>query len=126
MTTLAEILVVVFGALTALIGVWGILIPRRLQGWILNFTPRVRLSLAVVIRVVFGVALLAAASTSKAPVVLQIFGVLALLAAAVLAIFGAERLETWAQWWSRRSSLVIRTWSGAAFLLGAFLVFAVL
>ena len=119
------VLVGLSGLLVVGLGFWGLARPVGLQAFVANWDPGRRFVLAVVRRVAFGGVLLGAAPTSRFPFFLQALGVLSLVAAVGVFLSGGERLDTWAKWWSHRSASVVRTWSGAAALAGAFLVYTV-
>lgn len=96
------------GVLTLLIGVWGILAPSRMKSFVAGFSSFGGLWFAVVIRLVFGLALWFAAPASRAPLFLQIVGALALIAAVVLPFVGLDRFKALIDWWTNLSTTVIR------------------
>lgn len=115
-----------FGALMLLIGVWGVLAPARLSAFVGQFASKGGLWVAVVIRIVLGLALWFAASASRAPLLLEILGVLALVAAAVLPFIGQERFERLIAWWTNLSASAKRFNALFAVAFGAAVLWALL
>ena len=82
--------------------------------------------LAVVIRLIFGAALVIAAPDSRFPLIFEVLGWLAIFAALVIVFMGRARLRRFMALFERMSPVFIRIWLlfGAAF--GAFLVYGVM
>ena len=118
-------LVAVFGVLVAGIGVVGVVSPERLVQLLVGMDPRVRLRVAVGVRVVLGIALWLAAPDSRFPDLLRVLAIIALVAAAGLVPMGAERLDAFVRWWSERAGGLLRAWAVVAVAFGALLVYAV-
>ncbi len=108
------------------LGVLGILSPARLLAFVRRIQTPGGLYTAAALRLVFGVALFLVAPESKAPDLLRIFGVLAVLAALLTPFVGLGRFGKVVDWWSSRGSLFIRAWSAIAFALGLYVAWAVL
>jgi hypothetical protein len=114
-----------FGAIIALLGILGVLRPGGFIDVVSGpWQSRSGLYLAVLLRLVFGALLIAAASQSRFPLAFQILGIVSLAAAASIPIMGRRRIERWVAWWSVRSPVVVRVWSVAAAAFGIFLVYA--
>jgi hypothetical protein len=89
-------------------GVWGVLAPSRLIDFVNRFGSKGGLWFAAGIRLVFGLALWFAAPASHAPLLLQVLGVLALVAAFVLPFMGVDRFKALIDWWTKLSPTAIR------------------
>jgi hypothetical protein len=114
------------GALTLLIGVWGVLAPGRIKAFVAGFSSAGGLWSAVAIRIVLGFALWFAAPASRAPLLLQIIGALALIAAVVLPFIGVERFKALIDWWTKLSPTAVRFNCLFAVAFGAAILWALL
>ncbi len=120
------VLVGLFGAAIAGLGMLGFVRPRGLVGFLEStFQSRAGLYWAIGLRVVLGLLLLAAASESRFPQVLRVLGTISLVAAAISPLVGFARLRRLVQWWSDRSTGLVRTWSLVTVGFGVFLIYAV-
>jgi hypothetical protein len=120
-----QLIALTVSALITGLGLYGLARPHGLAAFASLWRTWPALWLAVVLRLVFGIALLNAAPSSHAPLVLRIIGILSVVAAIVLPLLGIERLRTLLDWWTRQSIALLRTWSAAAALAGTFLLWAV-
>jgi hypothetical protein len=119
-------IVAAIGILIAALGVVGLVAPGTLvRAASAVWQSRAGLYVAVILRVVLGVALIRAASGSRYPNALGILGIISILGALVALILGFERLRAFVKWWVARPSWLIQTWGLIAGLLGVFLVYAV-
>ncbi len=114
------------GVFTLLMGVWGVLVPARLADFVIRFGSKSGLWVAAGIRLVFGLALWFAAPASRAPLLLQVLGVLALVAAVVLPFLGVERFKRLIDWWTALSPNAMRFNSLFAVAVGAAILWALL
>jgi uncharacterized protein YjeT (DUF2065 family) len=114
------------GVLTLLMGVWGVLVPARLADLVARFGSKGGLWFAAGIRLVFGLALWFAAPVSRAPLLLQVLGVAALLAAVVLPFMGVDRFKRLIGWWTALSPNAMRFNSLFAVAVGAAILWALL
>lgn len=114
------------GVFTLLMGVWGVLVPSRLSAFVTRFGSQRGLWLAAAIRLVFGLALWFAAPASRAPLLLQVLGVVALLAAVILPFMGVERFKRLIDWWTKLSPNAMRFNSLFAVAVGAAILWALL
>ena len=117
-------IVSIFGALITLIGLVGIVVPRYFIEVIGNWEAESRFIAAVGIRMVMGVICLSAAPASRMPVVVQVIGIIAIVAAAVALLVGLERLNRLVEWWLGRPPIVVRMSAAFAAGFGVLLVFA--
>src|SRR5262249_31258099 len=98
--------------------------PAALIGIARDFTTPVGLYAAAGLRILLGISLLLAASTSRAPAVIRVLGTVVLVAGFVTPFFGPERARAIVAWWSSQGSFLVRSWAEFALALGCFLVWA--
>ena len=115
-----------FGVFTLLMGLWGVLAPARLADFVTRFGSKSGLWFAAGIRLVLGLALWFAAPASHAPLLLQVLGVLALVAAVVLPFMGVDRFKRLIDWWTKLSPTAMRFNSLFAVVFGAIILWALL
>jgi hypothetical protein len=113
-----------FGLLIICLGAVGVVSPPRLMAFVARWQSQRGLYLVAVIRIVFGVGLMLAASGSRAPEFLWILGIIALVAGVATPFFGVQRFQAVLGWWTRRPSSLIRLWCSLIVLLGASIVWA--
>jgi hypothetical protein len=109
----------------AALGVLGLVAPRRLLTVAQSFQTPAGLYFAAALRLVFGVALLLAAPTSRAPGVVRLLGLLSLIAGLITPFFGVERFRRMLDWWAAQGPTFMRMWAGLALAFGAFIAYAV-
>ncbi|MFQ5591998.1 MAG: hypothetical protein ACE5HE_12600 [Phycisphaerae bacterium] len=121
-----SVIATIGGILIGALGIVGLVRPGGLIRFVSGFwQTRQGLWLAIIVRLVLGVALIGAAAGSRFPDALGILGILSLVAVVVALSLGYERLRTFVQWWAARPSAFIRAWGLVASVLGVFLVYAV-
>jgi hypothetical protein len=114
-----------FGLLVLVIGVLGLLQPARLVAWVeRTWQSRAGFQLAIALRALLGILLIASASSTRFPWLIGALGVLSLAAAAALPVLGYARVRSFVEWWTARSTGFVRAWSLVACAFGAFLVYA--
>lgn len=109
-----------------LVGVWGVLAPSRITEFVARFGSKGGLWFAAGIRLVFGLALWFAAPASRAPLLLQVLGVLALVAAVILPFLGIERFKALIDWWTKFSPTAVRLNCLLAVAFGGVILWALL
>jgi hypothetical protein len=114
------------GVATLLMGIWGLLVPARLAAFAARFGTTGGLWFAAGIRLVLGLALWFAAPASRAPLLLQVLGVVALIAAVVIPFVGVERFKRLIEWWTKLSPAAMRATSLFAVAFGAAVLWALL
>ena len=110
--------------LTAAFGALGIASPSRLLALVRRLQTPIGLYFAAGIRVLFGVALLFAAPTSRAPGLIYILGVFIIIIGVITPFFGLERFRRLLDWWSAQGSAFVRGWAVLALLFGLSLAYA--
>jgi hypothetical protein len=114
------------GVFIVLMGAWGVLAPARLTVLVNRFASPGGVWIAAAIRLVLGFALWFAAPVSRAPLLLQVLGVLAIVAAVVLPLMGPARFKAMIAWWVDLSPAAQRVWSLVAVAFGAVILWALL
>jgi hypothetical protein len=117
--------VLAISLLLATLGGIGIASPERLLALIRRVQNPTGLYGIAGLRLILGVALLRIAPTSKAPDVLQVFGVIALIAGLATPLIGLERFGKVIDWWWGQGIPVIRIWAALPIALGLYLAWAV-
>lgn len=120
----AQIVVLLMGALVALLSSWGMAFPARLMRVVRGIMDESwGMVLAVVLRIVLGVSLVLAAPTTQFPVAFKLLGCLALIAAVSIPVMGRERLVSVLDWFYRLPTAVTRLWLMLGVLFGGFLLY---
>ncbi len=124
--TISQILIFMLSIAICVLSAWGIFAPDRLlnlvkevmnQGWSIYF--------AVMVRLLFGLALIIVASYSKFPLIFQGLGWIALTAAVVIVLLGRERMFKLLTWTEQFSRTTIRIWLLFGIAFGVFLIFGI-
>jgi len=122
MTALALILC----AAMAAFGVIVIVKPALAHEWTRLFADKRGMWIATAIRAVLALGLLAAASESKAPMLLRLIGLLILIIAIVMPILGLDRHRRMIDWWLSRRRTVEIMCGAAAAVFGVVLIYLIL
>ncbi len=119
-------IILLFGAFVSLGGAVLIVRPDYIFSIFTKYGDSLSLHFfAVIVRILFGVALVIGASESKYPIVLQIFGWLLISAALVIGGIGRERFKKVVKWSVKLPTLIYRFASVLSILFGCFLIYAV-
>ena len=119
------ILIIIFGALTLLAGIVIVINPETIFGFLRNHLDKVELHiLAVVVRIVLGVLLIYQSSISKFPLVIEIIGLLSIVAAIFLAVMGRRNFKRLMSWALSLAKPIGRVGGVIAMAFGAFLIYA--
>ena len=118
------LVVALVGLLIGGVGLFGMAQPKRLVAWVVSVWSKDRLWFAVAIRLALSALLIYAAPECRAPQAVRGLGVITVLAAVGLVFLGSERMSAFVHWWTERPAAIVRGWSAAGVLLGAFLVYA--
>ncbi len=122
----SQSIVFLIGLLVSVLSVWGCFVPDRLiklvmrvvdQDWGIYF--------AVVVRLLMGAALIVAAPVSKFPVVFEVLGWIAIVAAVALILIGRERMAAPIAWFVRRPTWLMRPWLLFGMAFGGFLIYGI-
>ena len=120
-------IILVFGILTLLAGLVIVVKPDGIFGILRTHLESLSLHvLAVVVRIILGVALITYAADSKYPIILEILGWISLAAAIGLGIIGRAKFQSLMKWALNLGSPYGRTGGFIGILFGGFLIHAVL
>lgn len=124
----SQIIVLVFGIAVIAFAGWGIFAPGKIMMFATSaMDRRSGIYIAVLVRIILGVALISVAPISSFPMVFRVLGSIAIVVAIALAVAGRERTRRFIAWWIERSSAsVVRLWLLLGVAFGAFLVYGVL
>ena len=122
---IANILAMALGLVVAAIGLLGVVAPSALLELGRSLQSASALYVVAAVRVVFGTILFWAASSSRAPRTLRIFGIFIIIAGVLTPLFGVERSRAVLSWWSAHGSLFTRAWPIVAVAFGLFIAYAV-
>ena len=118
------ITVTIVGLLIIAAGVVIAIAPKRFAGWISSLDSVPRFWTAVLIRVAIGVTFLFAAPSSRVPLIVEIVGVLVLVAAFAILVLGRARVDALLAWFVDRPTTWLRLGSIAALGFGGLLIYA--
>lgn len=119
-------IILLFGFLILLSGALILVRPETIFGLIRSNSESLGLHiLAVVVRLILGIALITYAAESKFPFFLQLIGWLSLTAAIILGVIGRSRFKGLIEWALRLSSSLGHFAGLLAVLIGALLIYAV-
>ncbi len=118
-------IIMAIGILIVLEGVLLLIKPDWMQKAIRFFTKGKMLYLAALLRLVLGVLFLVSArECDKQPWIIFGFGILLLLAGAVMFVIRLDKLKAYLNWWLQRSLITIRLLSIIAFVIGGVIFWA--
>ncbi|MDH3375585.1 MAG: hypothetical protein OEQ39_01275 [Gammaproteobacteria bacterium] len=118
--------ILIFGILIMLIGAIILVKPETVLGILRDHFDVLTIHvLAVVVRIILGVALISYAGQSKYPIVLEVLGWISLAAALVLGVIGRSNFKRLMKWTLDLASSYSRVGGFFAVLFGSFLVYAV-
>ena len=119
-------LTLILCAFIAATGVLVIVSPARANELTRLFADKTGLWVATAIRAVLGLGLLAAASESKAPMLLRILGLIILIVAIAMPLLGLDRHRRMIDWWLARDRKIQIICGAASFVFGVVLIYAIL
>jgi hypothetical protein len=119
------LLIIIFGALTLLTGIVIVINPEVIFGFLRNNLDKLVLHiLAVVVRIVLGALLICQSNISKFPFVIEVIGLLSIVAAIFLAVMGRRNFNRLMSWALSLSKPFGRVGGVLAVAFGAFLIYA--
>ena len=118
-------LVVAVSLFIVALGAVGVVAPQRLISHVKSWQSPAGLYTAAGIRLVLGVALLLGAPSSKAPDILRVLGIIAIIAGLITPLIGLERFSKLLNWWAARGSTFVRFWGCVAVAIGLLLIYAI-
>jgi len=117
------VIVAVFGALVALLGLVGLVQPERFRSIFTAMDSQTRFIIAIALRLAMGGVLWWLADELRHPHVMRVLAAIAIFAAVMLLIMGRERLDRLIGWWLSRSDGLLRVSALFAAAFGVFLVY---
>jgi hypothetical protein len=121
---IARVVVQIFGALIAVMCLWGLVAPKQLLGLVRRVADNsAGLGVAIAVRILLGAVLLTAAQVAKFPMTFTILGWVAIVAAIGLLIMGQSGMVKLVAWVARWPEAIIRTWLVFGLAFGAFLIY---
>jgi hypothetical protein len=119
-------IVMLFGAATIVAGIIIVIYPESIFGLVRRKLDSLGLHiLAVVVRIIIGVALIMCAAESKYPTAILILGWISIVAASVLGIMGRSNFKRLMSWALSVAPSFGRIGGLLAILFGGFLIYAV-
>ena len=106
-------------------GFWGILKPASLLAFLSRWQTREGLWAGAAFRLIFGLALWSAAPLSRFPAILQVVGVIFVVAGIAMPFIGLARFKRMVVWWLQKPPAFTRVWAAVTLALGGFFVWAV-
>ncbi len=82
------------------------------------------INVAILLRIVIGLVLIAAARQTGLPGFILVLGVIILLSGLLAPLLGYDRLLAFADWWANRPASLIRVWALLALFLGLLLLYS--
>src|SRR2546423_10072709 len=119
-------LALILCAAIAAMGVTVIVAPAKAHDLARLFADKTGMWIATAIRAVLALCLLAAASESKAPMLLRLLGLLILIVAILIPILGLDRHRRMIDWWIARPRTAQMFWGAATFVFGIALIYLIL
>lgn len=116
---------ILVGLIIAAIGLLGIAAPALLLDTARLAQSQAGLYVVAALRIVFGLALIGAASAARLPRTLRMVGVIFVVAGIISPYFGVERMREILDWWSAQGTMFMRIWAVFPVMLGLFVVYAV-
>ena len=113
------------GALTAIIGTIGIVLPDWLAALATALHGPLGLAIAAALRLLLGAALFVAAPQSRAPLVFRALGAATFAVGLLTPLIGAARFDALLDWWAALDPWVARTWSACAATVGTLIAYGV-
>jgi hypothetical protein len=115
---------ILLSAALAGMGAVGIVSPARLLEIARRFQTPSGIYAATGVRLVLGLALFLAAPGSRAPAVLEVLGIVIMVAGLITPMFGLERFRRILDWWSAQGPGFLRAWAACVMAFGLYLIYA--
>src|SRR5262249_12109808 len=122
---LIPVLALVVGVLLIIQGLLGLLTPDTFVAFVRLFQPPSMVHIAGVLRIAIGIVLLCAATRSRLPMFLRIFGVLIVIGGVLTPFVGVRFAHTILALWSSRGPALVRLFALVSLVLGLLTSYAV-
>lgn len=117
-------LVVVVGLALAGLGAVSAVVPRQFHRLLFLVKQKRWLNVAMLVRLLIGVVMIAAAPATRLPRFVLVAGIITLLSGLIAPLLGHDRLIRMAEWWATRPDGLVRLWGILALALGLLIVYA--
>ena len=124
-TRVTVVLALCISLLLLVQGLIGLVAPDVFAGVVRFMQTFPAIYAAAAVRVAVGMVLLQAASTSRLPIFLRIFGSFVLLGGLLTPFVGRQFAEVILDWWSSHGSALVRLFAAASLALGLVTAYAV-
>lgn len=119
------LLIILFGILIIIAGAWLLIDPKMIMGFLASQHEQLWIHcIAVVTRIVLGMALIMQSSVSRFPTIIEILGWLAIIAAIVLAVIGRGHFKRLMNWLLTGLKPYARFGGLISTVFGGFLIYA--
>ena len=106
--------------------IYGLAFPQKLMSQVdAIWQKKSGMYIAISVRLILGLHLIAIAPFSKFPIVLKLLGYLAIIAAIAIPIIGRERIDKLLKWFEQSPHYIIRLWLMLGLAFVGFLFYAV-
>jgi hypothetical protein len=108
------------------LGILGLTAPSRFLDLVRRLTSLQGFYLIAVMRIAFGATLYTSAPTSKAPMIVQIIGVVLVASGIVTPFFSHTRYRKVIEWWSAGGDLYVQIWAACTAVFATLLAYIVI
>src|SRR5450432_1278584 len=118
-----KLLASIVGVMFIIIGLVGVIFPNSLLTVGQHLVTPTGLTIVAGLRIGIGLVLILAASASRMPKTLRVFGVIILIGGLLTPLLGADRARAMLDWWAAQGPVFTRMVAGFAIAIGAFIAF---
>ncbi len=123
----SEVIVLVLGITVFGLSAWGMYSPDSLVKMVtLTMKQSYGIYVAVIVRLILGATLIIVAPVSRFPIIFNVIGWIAIIAAVGLILIGQENVGRIIAWFERFSTSIIRQWLLFGIAFAGFLIYGVL
>jgi hypothetical protein len=119
-----KVAALVIGLLIVAQGIVGLVAPEFFLRLVQLIQTPPTIYFAAVVRVAFGIVLVLAAPSSRAPIALRILGGLIAVGGLITPFWGVRLADVILGWWSQGPG-ILRAWATGALALGLFIVYVI-
>jgi len=120
-------IILLFAVLIGLACIYGLIFPQKLTQKVNTFWQKKSgMYIAIAVRLVLGLHLIAIAPFSKFPLVIKLLGYFAIIAAISIPIIGHEKIDKLLKWVEQSGNTIIRLWLVIGLVFAGFLYYAVI
>ena len=118
------IVVRLIGIFITVMGLVFALSPTGMKQVLDFFAKGKRVYLIGILRILFGIIFLLAASLCKWTEVIRVLGILFIIAGSFIFILGIRKVKSVVEWWSKKPALTLRLLSLVPVILGVLIIYA--